>query len=309
MPVYRNLNNLPTFKNAVIAVGTFDGVHKGHIILIQQIIDEAKKRNGESVLISFEPHPRTILQPDNTTLKLLTTTDEKTELIERAGVHHIVIAPFTKSFSSLNAREYLENFLVKLFYPSAIVLGYNHQFGHHRDGNIELLMKYASTYNYDVIEIHKQLINDIEVSSTRIRIALLEGDIATANELLGGAYSFRGHVVKGDQRGRTIGYPTANLQLNDNKKLIPARGVYAVEVLLNNKQYQGMMNIGIRPTVDGTHEVIEVNLFDFNQEIYGESLQVFCIARIRNEMKFNSIEQLKEQLHKDKQNALLALKQ
>ena len=144
MPVYRNLNNLPTFKNAVITVGTFDGVHKGHIILIQQIIDESKKRNGESVLISFEPHPRTILQPDNTTLKLLTTTDEKTELIERAGVHHIVIAPFTRRFSGLNAREYLENFLVKLFYPSAIVLGYNHQFGHHRDGNIELLMKYAS---------------------------------------------------------------------------------------------------------------------------------------------------------------------
>ncbi len=307
MPIHTDLNNLPVFKNAVITVGTFDGVHNGHKILIRQIIDESKKRGGESVLISFEPHPRSVLQPQNDTLKLLTTTNEKTALIVREGVDHMVIAPFTKEFSMLSAREYIEKFLIRRFHPAAIVLGYNHQFGHHRDGNIELLMKCSSIYQYDVIEIHKQLENDIEVSSTRIRIALQEGDVSTANILLGRKYSFSGIVVKGDQRGKTIGYPTANVHLDVEQKLIPARGVYAVIVSVRDKQHKGMMNIGVRPTIDGTSETIEAHLFDFNDDIYGEPIQVSCVSRIRDEIKFSSLDELKNQLHRDKQNAMMLL--
>lgn len=300
MPVHQNLNNLPAFNKAVITVGTFDGVHRGHKILIQQIKKEAEKCQGESVLITFEPHPRSVLRPEDSSLRLLTTTEEKTALIEKEGVKHIVIAPFTKDFSSLSALEYIDQFLVKRFHPCKIVIGYNHQFGHHRDGNIELLSKYATHYGYEVLELHKQLVNDIEVSSTRIRIALQEGDMNTANELLGRPYSFKGTVVKGDQRGRTIGFPTANLQINHPQKLIPARGVYAVHIIWRNTSYRGMMNIGIRPTVDGTRETIEVHIFDFDNEIYGESLEVQIMGRIRNEMKFASLEDLKNQLHRDR---------
>ncbi len=303
MPVHQNLNDLPNIKNAVITVGTFDGVHQGHKILIQQIKEEAEKCNGESVLITFEPHPRSVLRPEDTSLRLLTTTEEKTIYIEKEGVQHIVIAPFTKAFSSLTAHEYIEQFLVNRFHPAKIVIGYNHQFGHHRDGNIELLNKYAPQYGYQVMEIHKQLVNDIEVSSTRIRIAIMEGDITTANSLLGRPYAFSGTVVKGDQRGRTIGFPTANLQINHPQKLIPARGVYAVMIHLRSTVLRGMMNVGIRPTVDGTKETIEVHLFDFDDTIYGEPMEVLCMARIRNEMKFSSLDELKVQLHRDQLSA------
>jgi riboflavin kinase/FMN adenylyltransferase len=307
MPVHTDLNKLPLFHHAVITVGTFDGIHNGHKILIRQIINEAKKRDGASILISFDPHPKSVIMPQGEQLRLLTTNDEKTALIEKEGVDHMVIAPFTKEFSKLSAMEYIEQFLVKRFHPAAIVLGYNHRFGHHRDGNIELLGKLSGQYQFDVIEIHKQLINDIEVSSTRIRLALTEGDVSTANSLLGRRYSFQGIVIKGDQRGRTIGFPTANLKLNNEQKLIPARGVYAIYAGSGNKVYKGMMNIGVRPTVNGTTETIEAHLFDFNQDIYGERLTIDCVCRIRNEIKFESIDRLKHQLELDKQSALLHL--
>lgn len=307
MPVHLDLNKLPSFRNAVITIGTFDGVHLGHKILIQQIKEEAKRYNGESVVITFEPHPRSVIRPEDTTLRLLTTAEEKTSLIAQEGIQHIVIAPFTKEFSLLSAHEYIDQFLVKRFKPKKIVIGYNHQFGHHRDGNIELLNKYAVTYGYEVMEIHKQLVNDIEVSSTRIRIALTEGDVKKATELLGRPYSFSGTVVKGSQRGRTIGFPTANIQINHSLKLIPARGVYAVRVRLHDKEYSGMMNIGIRPTIEGTFETIEVHLFNFDADIYGDTLEVKCIQRIRNEIKFTSLQELQTQLHRDKQMALVEL--
>jgi len=301
MKVFRSLDNLPLFRNAVVTLGTFDGVHAGHRILIESITAEAKRLGGESVLLTFDKHPRTVIRPDETEPKLLTTSDEKITLLESLGVDNLVVIPFTKEFSQLSARDYVSDFLVKLFHPSVIVIGYNHRFGHHRDGSIELLQKLAPENKFTVKEINKQLVNDIAVSSTRIRVALEEGDIATANELLGYEYTLNGLVVKGDQRGRTIGFPTANVKSSSEHKLVPARGVYITMTAVDGHEHRSMTNIGIRPTVGGTLEHVETHLIAYDGDLYGQNVTLHFHKRLRDEQKFNGIDALKSQLEKDKE--------
>lgn len=301
MQVHQNINQLPVFKNAVITVGTFDGVHTGHRKLIEKISSLAKQNGGESVLITFEPHPRLVLNPEDTSLKLLSTQEEKIRLLAEFSINHLVIAPFTLEFSKLIARDYVNQFIIDKFHPSIIVLGYNHHFGHYRDGNIELLKKLTSENNFSVEEISKQLIDEIEVSSTKIRISLQEGNLERATELLGRYYSLSGKVIHANQLGRKIGFPTANIELPNHHKLIPREGVYAVKALLQGDTFNGMMNIGNRPTFDGTKLSLEVHLFNFDKDIYDETIEVSFVKHLRDEQKFNSVDELIAQLKIDKQ--------
>jgi len=307
MKVHKNPEALLCFRNAVIKVGTFDGVHRGHQQLIHRIKELAKNIDGESVLITFDPHPRTIVYPGDSSLYLLSTLQEKIDLLNHYEVDHLVVVPFTKEFSRLSAKKYVDQFLISKFHPAMIVIGYNHQFGHHRDGNIELLRKLSDKYDFTVEEIPKQLIDDIEVSSSRIRLALLEGDVKTASHLLGHHYFIEGKVVKGDQLGRKLGYPTANIQVPDRFKLIPGDGVYAVTAILGQQQFKGAASIGFRPTVNGNHRTIEAFLFDFNRDIYDQLLRVTFVAWIREEQKFKSMEKLVEEMARDVERAKVEL--
>lgn len=299
MQVHRDIDSLPSFKNAVITVGTFDGVHLGHQQLIHRINKIANEIEGKSVLITFDPHPRTVVHPEDRSLYLLSTLEEKIALLNQYGVDHLVIVPFTRQFSMLSARDYIDYFLVGKFHPAIIVIGYNHQFGHHRDGNIELLRKLATSSNFGVEEITKQLVEDIEVSSTRIRIALQEGDVKTASHLLGHYYSLEGKVVMGNQLGRKLGFPTANILVEDPFKLIPADGVYAIRAYLNGESFEGALSIGFRPTVNGSTRTVEAFLFDFDKDIYDSFLKVDFIEWIREEEKFANIDLLVEAMKKD----------
>lgn len=305
MRVFRNPDTLPDFQHAVITIGTFDGVHMGHQQIIKQLLEESKTNGGETVLITFHPHPRKVLNP-SISLMQLTTLEEKIALLKKYGIHNMVVVPFTQDFAALTAMQYIEDFLVKKFKPAKIIIGYDHKFGKQREGNFQLLELYAHKYHYEVKEIDEQIINDAIVSSTRIREALQKGDVATANQYLGYCYFFKGLVVEGNKLGRTIGFPTANIALNDEDKLIPGNGVYTVTAQLEgeNRTLRGMMNIGTRPTVDGSRRMIEVNLFDFNEDIYGRHLQVWLHHYIRSEIKFSGLEALQRQLHIDKQQSI-----
>ncbi len=300
MRVFRNTHSLPPFNNAVVTIGTFDGVHRGHQQLIKRIHSLEESVKGESVLITFDPHPRTVVYPQEHNLHLLSSLDEKIALLEKEGIDNLVVVPFTKEFSTQSARDYVEHFLVGKFHPAIIVIGYNHSFGHHRDGNIELLKKLSLEFNFKVEEISKQIVDEIAVSSSRIRIALEEKDCELASHLLGRHYSLQGTVVEGDKIGRTIGYPTANISVTDPSKLIPADGIYAVFVTVEGKKYKGMLSIGYRPTVGGTQKTIEVNIFDFDKTIYGQTIEISFVKWLRAEEKFNSLDELKAQMHKDK---------
>lgn len=309
MKVHYDINQLPVFKNAVVTIGTFDGVHTGHQQIINLMLEEARAINGETVIITFHPHPRQVIAAQQTTLFLLNTIQEKISLLEKYGIQHLVVTPFTEEFSLQTAEEYIENFLVRSFHPHTIIIGHDHRFGKSRSGNFELLEQKASTYGYTVKEIPGFMIQNNTISSTIIREALQKGNIDTANECLGYPYFFSGTVVEGNKLGRTIGYPTANLKIEEEKKLVPGNGVYAVQAELHESDgsitpLQGMMNIGIRPTVEGTNRMIEVNLFDFDREIYGTTLTVHVKKRLRNEQKFTGLDALKEQLAKDKEQAL-----
>jgi riboflavin kinase / FMN adenylyltransferase len=304
MRVFKNLEDLPKFKNAIITIGTFDGVHKGHQKLLERLKDLAASENGESILITFHPHPRFVLQPGNKDLKLLNTLEEKIAILEYYGLDNLIVAPFSKEFSQMPALSYIENFLVKNTQAKVIVIGYDHHFGINRSGNIKLLEAYQNVFHYKVEEISKETLLDIDISSTKIRNALLEGEIEISNELLGQPYRMNGYVIKGKQLGRTLGYPTANIQLTVDYKLIPKTGVYAVKVIVNHNQYGGMLNIGFRPTVEGRNKTIEVNIFDFDKDIYGEEIEVKLIKRIRNEVKFKGLDELKAHLAEDKKVAL-----
>jgi riboflavin kinase / FMN adenylyltransferase len=313
MKVHYDINQLPVFKNAIVTIGTFDGVHTGHQQIIQLMLDEAKKIDGETVIITFHPHPRQVIAAQQTELFLLNTIGEKISLLEKYGIQHLVVTPFTEAFSLQSAEEYIENFLVKTFHPHTIIIGHDHRFGKSRSGNFELLQEKSARYNYAVKEIPGFMLQNNTISSTVIREALQKGNIDTANEYSGYSYFFSGTVVEGNKLGRTIGYPTANLKIEEEKKLIPGNGVYAVEVIVNgevqaNEKYKGMMNIGIRPTVEGTTRMIEVNIFDFDREIYGETLTIYIKKRLRNEQKFTGLDALKEQLAKDKEQAKKLLK-
>lgn len=315
MQVHRDINNLPGFRNAVITIGTFDGMHTGHQQITRLLKEEANTIGGESVIITFNPHPRMVVQnikPSQkeaaTKINLLNTLDEKIALIEKQAIDHLVIVPFTYEFSLLTAEEYINEFLVEKFHPHTIIIGYDHRFGQQRQGDYKLLEAYAGKCNYVVKEIPEHVINHIAISSTKIRETILAGDIETANKFLGYDYFFDGIVAEGDKIGRTIGYPTANIQPADDNKLIPGNGVYAVQIITPGGQLKnGMMNIGVRPTIGGIKRMIEVNIFDFDEDIYGQQVKVLVKKYLRPEQKFQGLEALKDQLAIDKVNALKVL--
>lgn len=316
MKVHSDTNDLPLFKNAAITIGTFDGVHTGHLQIINQLKKEARKNNGESVIITFHPHPRMVIQSslkdeNKPSIKLLNTLPEKIELLCKHEIDHLVIVPFTKEFSNQSAQEYIRDFLVAKFHPKIIITGYDHRFGKDRKGDYKLLEKYQQEFNYEVKEIPEHVLRHVTISSTKIRQALIEGDTATANEYLGYDYFFEGEIIEGNKLGRTLGYPTANIYINDTNKLVPAYGVYAVTVSLiiesqNANDFiaeatcKGMMNIGIRPTIGDNKIMIEVNIFNFDKDIYGRTLRVYVKQYMRPEIKFNGLEELKAQLGIDK---------
>lgn len=313
MQVHRQLNQLPVFNKAVVTIGSFDGVHTGHQQIIKQLREEANKVGGESVIITFYPHPRKVIGSSQNNFSLLTTLDEKIELLTKEGINHLVVVPFTRDFSDQSAIAYIKDFLVDNFHPHTLIIGYDHRFGKNREGDFELLEKYKTVYGYEVREIPEHVLNKVTVSSSKTRQAILTGDIETASRLLGYDYFFEGVVIHGDKRGRTIGFPTANLKMEDKEKIIPGNGVYAVRCVVRHtpsaaRQLLGMMNIGVRPTVDGLRRMVEVNIFDFEEDIYGELIKVEIVKRLRDEKKFNELDELKQQLQKDKQAAMLALK-
>ena len=293
-------------------MGAFDGVHRGHQQIIARLQFLAQKVQGESVIITFHPHPRKVISSVPGEIKQLTSLNERIQLLEKAGIDHLVVVNFDYHFSNLTAEQYVEDFLVARFHPHTVIIGYDHRFGNKRNGNLELLKKYGTQLNFEVEEINEQIVEGEIVSSTHIRNYLLERDIQKANSLLGYAYFFEGFIVRGNQIGRTIGFPTANLHINDEEKLIPANGVYAVKVTgacLAHQIYNGMMNIGVRPTVDGQKKVIEVNIFHFDADIYENNITVFVYDYIRGEVKFEGLEGLKAQLNQDKVTAANLLKQ
>jgi riboflavin kinase/FMN adenylyltransferase len=305
--VHRDIGNLPIFNNAVVTIGTFDGVHVGHQQIIRQLKTEAAAIEGTTVIITFYPHPRQIVSKDSS-IKIINTLDEKIELLNAHGVEHLVVVPFNDAFANQSAEEYVRDFLVGNFHPHTIIIGYDHKFGKGRQGDYHLLEDMGEKYNYRVKEIPEQVLNEAIVSSTKIREALSHHDVNTANNFLGYSYFFEGVVVEGNKLGRTIGFPTANLDIVATDKLIPANGVYAVTILVSDKTYLAMMNIGLRPTVDGKKRMIEVHIFDFNEHIYNATVRVYLKQFLREEQKFAQLDELKDQLQKDKENALTALK-
>ncbi len=307
MAIFFDTAALPSFQNAVVTIGTFDGVHLGHKAILQEVVKQARKMNGESVLITFDPHPRKLLFPSQE-LKLLTPLYRKLQLVTDAGIDHVVVVPFTHEFAGLSATEYITHFLVQHFQPHTIIIGYDHQFGHDRQGNIALLQQYCEPHNYYVVEIPAQLIAEAAVSSTKIRKAITAGHVQDAAHMLGRYYTLGGKVIRGKQLGRTIGYPTANIEPHDAAQVVPAIGIYAVTVQWQNKQLRGMLSIGHNPTVTDEKKIhIEVNIFDFDEDIYGEDLEIAFVAYLRNEEKFDSLAALQDQLGNDKMNSMRAL--
>ena len=306
MNIYRDITELPLFKNAIITIGTFDGVHNGHRQILNQLIEEANEVDGTPVVITFYPHPKQIVGNDHSSVLVLNTLEEKSALLAEVGIEHLVVVPFTKEFAEQSAEDYIKNFLVRSFKPHTIIIGYDHRFGKNRAGNYELLEVKGQEFNYRVKEIPEHILHNITISSTKIRTQLLEGNISTANELLGYDYFFSGNVITGKQLGRTIGFPTANLAINNESKLIPGNGVYAVTVQIENDKtiFNGMMNIGVRPTFEKTERTIEVNIFDFDSSIYDKQLTVHIKTRLRDEMKFDGIDSLKNQLNRDREMAI-----
>lgn len=300
MKVYHGIDNFHQLPFAVVTSGTFDGVHIGHQKILSRLKEVCTLHKGESVVITFWPHPRLVVSSDSWDLKLLSTIDEKVGMLAKLQVDHLLIIAFTKEFSQLTSEEFINQILVEKIGTKCLVIGHDHRFGKNREGGFEHLQANASRYGFKVEEIPRQDIEAIGVSSTRIRHALEEGNVHVSTEFLGRPYNLTGTVVKGKQLGRTIGYPTANIHVQEPYKLIPADGVYAVKVKYKDTLYNGMLNIGVRPTVNGVTRTIEANLFDFDQEIYDQQLTVYFIERLRPEQKFSGLEALKEQLAKDK---------
>jgi riboflavin kinase/FMN adenylyltransferase len=301
MLVHTHLNALPTFRRTIITIGSFDGVHVGHRHILRQMVQMARERGLESVAITFDPHPRTVLQQPDQSFRLLTSTAEKIELLAQTGLDHAVFAPFTTEFSQLSAQQYVEEFLLRLFQPAVIVIGYDHRFGHDRTGDLSFLKPYSIHSGFELIEIPAQTVDEIAVSSSKIRRAIEQADINSANKLLSHPFVLKGRVVLGDQLGRTIGFPTANLQLNDRYKLIPPNGIYAAKVkLANNERYDAMLYIGDRPTVDGSRERrIEVNILRFSGDLYDQILTVEVIDYIRGDKKLPDLAALQAQIAAD----------
>lgn len=326
MNIYHQLSDFKKLDHAVVTIGTFDGVHYGHQKIIKRLCELAKSSGGESVILTFFPHPRMIIDPENQDLKMINTIKEKAQILENLGVDHLIITPFTRDFSNLTADEYIKNILVDTIGTKQLIVGYDHRFGKDRKGGMDDLLAYAKQYDYTVEQIPEQDINDVAVSSTKIRKALLEGDVALAATYLGYYFSINGPVIKGDKIGRTIGFPTANIFVEETYKLIPSDGIYAVTVEMSSEPgegnlelenatqpttqnsqlttYKGMAYIGQRPTINGMTRNIEVNIFDFNREIYGQTITMNFLKFLRHDVKFTGLEALTTQLHQDKLDTL-----
>lgn len=304
MRIYYSIDDFSPARNAVVTSGTFDGVHVGHKKILSRLNEVARKSDGETVVITFWPHPRLVLYPDDTQLRLLNTFEEKAELLKKQGVNHLLRIPFTKEFSQLSSEDFITKILVEKIGTKKLVIGYDHHFGKNREGSFEQLTLNAPTYGFDVEEIPRQDVDHVTVSSTTIRKSIESADLETANHLLGQPYMLSGRVVKGDQLGRQLGYPTANIEIDSIHKLIPADGIYAVHVRHSYSLYKGALYIGNRPTVDGTKKVIEVNIFNFAKDIYGESLTIEFHKFIRGDKKLPSLEELTHQITLDKELVL-----
>jgi riboflavin kinase/FMN adenylyltransferase len=307
--VFHDIHSYLVEKDTAVTTGTFDGIHIGHKKILSRLNEMCHQQALRSVLLTFDPHPRKVLFPDDHGLQLLNTLDEKLELLEATGIDDVIVHPFTKEFSRTTAIYYVRDLLVQKLSMKKLVIGYDHQFGRNREGSIDQLREYAPLYNFDVSEIPAQDIDDVSVSSTKIRKALLAGEVDRASSFLSYDYFVTGSVVEGKKRGAGLGFPTANIQMNSDTKLIPRMGVYAVKVLVDDVFYFGMLNIGHNPTFgSNSTRTMEVNIFDFNQNIYHKNLRVYFKARIRDEKKFNSPEELVSQLNMDKDQALKIVK-
>jgi len=303
LKIFNSIQEFSTATKTIITLGTFDGVHKGHKCILDKLINSSKASGCESVVLTFFPHPRMVLQ-QNTDLKLLNTMDEKAALLEKAGVDNLIIHPFDMAFSRLTAEEFVKQILIDSLNIQKIIIGHDHRFGRNRTANIDDLINFGQEYGFEVEKISALAVNEISVSSTKIRNALTEGNLDLANDFLGYPYFINGTVVQGKQLGRTINFPTANIQPSENYKLIPANGVYVASSVINGKTVEGMMNIGTRPTVNGIGITIEVHYHDFNEDLYGQQLKVSIHHRLRDEVKFESFDALKDQLEKDRQESL-----
>ena len=307
MRIYHGIDDFIPLDYAVVTSGTFDGVHVGHKKILSRLTEIASRNTGETVVITFWPHLRLVLHPEDNTLKLLNTFEEKADLLKEQGISHLIRIPFTKEFSQLTSEEFIQKIVVETIGTKKLVIGYDHRFGHNHEGSFEQLKINGPRYGFDVEEIPRQDVDHVGVSSTKIREALERGDIDTANHLLGQPYCLTGRVVIGDKIGRTLGYPTANIEVDTKYKLIPAEGIYAVTIGYEHQVYQGMLYIGNRPTINGTKQNIEVNIFDFQKEIYGETLTIHFHSRIRGDIRFNTLEELTHQLGRDKIATLQSL--
>jgi riboflavin kinase/FMN adenylyltransferase len=303
MKIYEGLNNFLPVQNAVVTLGTFDGVHLGHQKILARIREIADQTKGETVLVTFWPHPRLVLYPQEHNIKLLTSFEEKTALLRKFGIDHLITIPFTKEFSQLSSEEFIQKVLVEKIQTRVLVIGYDHRFGKDREGGFDHLMANKERYGFELEEIPREDIEHISISSTKIRNALAEGRVDIARTCLGRDFELNGVIIKGQQLGRSIGFPTANIKILHDYKLIPGDGAYAVTINLENKIYQGMLNIGNRPTVNGLEKTVEVNVFDFSGDLYDKRLTIGFKIFLRAEKKFNSLEELKAQLEKDRLTA------
>jgi riboflavin kinase / FMN adenylyltransferase len=308
MKIYHNINEFKAVKNAVVTIGTFDGVHLGHRKIIERLKELADECGGETVILTFFPHPRMILHPEDESLKLINTIHEKAALLEQLGIDHLIITPFSRDFSNQSPEGYIRDVLVNTIGTKKIVIGYDHRFGKDRAGGFDDLLRLSTTYGYDVVEIPEQDINDVAVSSTLIREALLNGAIELANNFLGYPFFITGKVGRGDQIGRTIGYPTANIMIEETYKLIPDDGIFSAKVMIGGVSHKGMAYIGSRPTINGITRNIEVNIFDFDTEIYGDEISMQFFNYVRGDVKFDGLEALKIQLAKDRDDVLALLR-
>jgi riboflavin kinase/FMN adenylyltransferase len=307
LKIVNSIKSFSANKPTIVTIGTFDGVHLGHKKILEQIVENAHSQNCESLVLTFFPHPRTILQADSE-MKQLNTLAEKTNLLSALGIDNLVIHPFDAAFSRLTAEEFVKQVLVDTFKIKKIIIGHDHRFGRNRTANIDDLIEFGNKFGFEVEEISAKEINEVSISSTKIRNALTEGNIELANNYLGYYYSLTGIVSKGKQLGRIIGFPTANIKIVEEYKLIPQNGVYIVQSNLDGIMYHGMMNIGTRPTVDGTTQTIEIHFFDFQKELYNQKITISLSHRMRSEQKFESVDALKKQLDKDKITALAIIK-
>lgn len=308
MKIYQCIHDFEAVAHPIVTIGTFDGVHLGHQAIFSKMKEEAKKTGGETVVITFFPHPRLVLYQDSVNLKFINTREKKIERLEKIDIDHLIIIPFTKEFAQNSSEQFVTDYVVKYVHPDKVIIGYDHHFGKNREGNIQLLESLKHKFGYEVKEVPPFYVGGLPVSSTRIRNLLHTGNVKEANRMLGYEYAITGSVVRGNAIGHKIGFPTANLEIPNEYKLIAANGVYACRVLIGDRLFKGMSNIGVRPTIDHGDLTIEVNIFNFDEDIYGRKITIQFVDRLRDEKKFENLEALKAQLAKDKKHSNTILK-